>query len=114
MTDPLRSLPVLAEHDLTILRGMARGDGNRQIGLDIHLGEETVKTYARRLFHKLGARDRAHAVSLGYQYGLLGTPTQEKTVVHALACLCAVLGVAPTRVVEAGRRLPAPTVRESA
>jgi DNA-binding CsgD family transcriptional regulator len=30
-----------------------------------------VKAHARRLFHRLGARDRAHAVALGLRNGLV-------------------------------------------
>ncbi|MEU0063808.1 DUF202 domain-containing protein [Streptomyces albidoflavus] len=31
----------------------------------------TVDTHARRLFKKLGASDRAHAVALGFRWGLV-------------------------------------------
>jgi len=36
------------------------------------VSEDTVKTHARRLFRKLGANDRAHAVALGMRYELVG------------------------------------------
>ena len=35
------------------------------------LSEDTVKTHARRLFRKLGARDRAQAVAVGFRRGLV-------------------------------------------
>lgn len=57
--------------ELQVLRGMAAGCTNAEIGQRLHLSENTIKTYNRRLFAELGARDRAHAVSIGYQRGLL-------------------------------------------
>jgi len=59
------------ERELQILRGMSQGRSNGGIGRDLFLSEDTVKTHARRLFDKLGARDRAHAVALGLRHGLL-------------------------------------------
>ena len=50
---------------------MSRGQSNRHIGRELVLSEDTVKANARRMFHKLGARDRAHAVALGLRTGLV-------------------------------------------
>lgn len=47
-----------------VLVGAMRGETNKQIGARLYLSEDTVKTHMRRLFAKLGAKDRAHAVSL--------------------------------------------------
>ena len=51
---------------------MSRGHSNILIGRGLFLSEDTVKTHAHRLFVKLGARDRAHAVALGLRAGLAG------------------------------------------
>ncbi len=59
------------ERELQILRGMSQGHSNREIGRDLFVSEDTVKAHARRLFHRLGARDRAHAVALGLRSGLV-------------------------------------------
>jgi len=59
------------ERELQILRGMSQGHSNREIGRDLFVSEDTVKAHARRLFHRLGARDRAHAVALGLRNGLV-------------------------------------------
>ncbi len=59
------------ERELQILRGMSEGHSNGEIGKELFLSEDTVKTHARRLFQKLGARDRAHAVALGMRSGLV-------------------------------------------
>lgn len=40
------------------------GKTNRQIGADWFITEDTVKTHLKRLFAKMGARDRVHAVTL--------------------------------------------------
>jgi DNA-binding NarL/FixJ family response regulator len=67
---PVRSV-MLTERELQVLRGMADGRSNAEIGRDLFVSEDTVKTHARRLFRKLGARDRAHAVAAGFRQGLV-------------------------------------------
>lgn len=69
----------VVEREMQVLLRMAQGLTNREIGSELYLTEDTVKTYARRLFAKLGARDRAHAVAIGYQKELLrGDATDER------------------------------------
>ncbi len=63
--------PALSERELQVLGGMSRGRSNAEIGRELYLSEDTVKTHARRLFRKLGAADRAHAVALGFRWGLV-------------------------------------------
>ena len=46
-------------------------DAFAEIGRELFVSEDTVKTHARRLFRKLGARDRAHAVAAGFRAGLV-------------------------------------------
>jgi DNA-binding NarL/FixJ family response regulator len=70
----LRSVPPgtqLTERELQVLTGMSQGKSNNQIGRDLYLSEDTVKTHARRLFRKLGVRDRAQAVAHGFRRGLV-------------------------------------------
>ena len=61
----------LTERKLQVLRGMSQGKSNGQIGRELYLSEDTVKTHARRLFRKLGVRDRAQAVAHGFRRGLV-------------------------------------------
>lgn len=61
----------LTERELQVLRGMSQGQSNGEIGQELFLSEDTVKTHARRLFRKLGARDRAQAVAVGFRRGLV-------------------------------------------
>ena len=63
--------PALTEREQQVLSGMSRGRSNAEIGKELYLSEDTVKTHARRLFRKLGARDRAQAVALGFRRGFV-------------------------------------------
>jgi DNA-binding NarL/FixJ family response regulator len=55
-----------------VLRGMADDESNAEIGRELYGCEDTVKTRARRLFGKLGARDyRAPAVASAFRAGLV-------------------------------------------
>lgn len=62
---------ILTERELQVLRGMSEGKSNAEIGRELFVSEDTVKTHARRLFRKLGARDRAHAVASAFRSGLV-------------------------------------------
>ncbi|MCU1432821.1 MAG: two component transcriptional regulator, LuxR family [Actinotalea sp.] len=61
----------LTRRELEVLAGMSNGRSNSQIGADLYLSEDTVKTHARRLFRKLGAADRAQAVAIGLRQGMI-------------------------------------------
>lgn len=63
--------PVLTEREQQVLSGMSRGRSNAEIGKELYLSEDTVKTHARRLFRKVGAADRAQAVAVGFRWGLV-------------------------------------------
>ncbi len=64
-------VPALTERETQVLTGMSRGRSNAEIGKELFLSEDTVKTHARRLFRKLGAADRAQAVAVGFRWGLV-------------------------------------------
>lgn len=64
-------LQALTEREIQVLGGMSRGCSNAEIGRELYLSEDTVKTHARRLFKKLGAADRAQAVAVGFRWGLV-------------------------------------------
>lgn len=63
--------PLLSEREREVLRLVAVGRTNRQIGAALFIGEATVKTHLQHVFAKLGAADRAAAVAAGYRLGLL-------------------------------------------
>jgi DNA-binding NarL/FixJ family response regulator len=57
------------EHEVLLLLG--RGRSNTEIASELFLSEATVKTHVTRILRKLGLRDRAQAVVLAYEAGLL-------------------------------------------
>ena len=63
--------PELTEREMQVLRGMAAGKSNAQIGRELYLSEDTIKTHARRLFRKMRVNDRAQAVASGFRLGFV-------------------------------------------
>jgi DNA-binding NarL/FixJ family response regulator len=65
------ALDSLTDRELEVLRLVAQGQSNQQIADTLFLGESTVKTHLTHLFAKLDLRDRAQAVVLAYETGLI-------------------------------------------
>jgi DNA-binding NarL/FixJ family response regulator len=61
----------LTSRETELLQGMTAGQSNPEIAKDLFVSEDTVKTHARRLYQKLGANDRAHAVALALRLRLI-------------------------------------------
>src|ERR1700733_4659157 len=63
--------PKLPEREVEVLRLIGRGRSNAEIAAELFLSETTVKTHVTRIFTKLRLRDRAQAVVLAYETGLV-------------------------------------------
>jgi DNA-binding NarL/FixJ family response regulator len=74
LMDQVRSRPErprLSERETAVLRLVAEGCTNAEIGRRLHIGESTVKTHLLRAFGKLGVTDRTAAVTHALRHGLL-------------------------------------------
>ncbi|MEU0515620.1 helix-turn-helix transcriptional regulator, partial [Amycolatopsis sp. NPDC006125] len=52
---------LLTLREYQVLAGMALGMTNEEIGADLYISVDTVKTHARRLFRKLDVKNRTQA-----------------------------------------------------
>jgi len=67
---PPKEFGELTEREHEILRLIATGLSNVEIGQKLYISETTVKTHVTHILQKLGLRDRVQAVVLAYQTGL--------------------------------------------
>lgn len=65
------ALASLTARELEVMRLLARGMSNTDIARELFLGDATVKTHIARIFAKLSLHDRAQAVVLAYETGLV-------------------------------------------
>ncbi|MFI1418780.1 response regulator [Streptomyces sp. NPDC020731] len=62
----------LSAREREVLALVAKGTSNREIARELFISEATVKTHLTHIFGKLGAKDRAAAVAVAYDRGILG------------------------------------------
>lgn len=57
----------LSLREMQVLTGINAGLSNSEIGRELFISEDTVKTHTRRMFRKIDAHNRAHAVGLAWR-----------------------------------------------
>jgi DNA-binding NarL/FixJ family response regulator len=64
-----RAVERLTEREREVLAHVAAGRSNDEIAMALVVSSETVKTHLKRMYAKLGVRDRAQAVVVAYESG---------------------------------------------
>jgi two-component system nitrate/nitrite response regulator NarL len=67
---PASRLDVMSRRELDILRGIARGDGNKEIARSLGIAEATVKIHVQHILRKLDVSSRVHAAVIAAAHGL--------------------------------------------
>lgn len=62
---------VLSEREVAVVRLVAIGKTNKEIGRALSLSDETVKAHLKSIFSKLDVTDRTHAVTVAVQRGII-------------------------------------------
>jgi DNA-binding NarL/FixJ family response regulator len=65
------TIPPLSSREMEVLNLMATPATYREIGEQLYIGEETVRTYAKRIFTKLDQPNRTQAVIMAIRAGLI-------------------------------------------
>jgi DNA-binding NarL/FixJ family response regulator len=68
------AVPALTPRETEVLRGIAGGLSNPDIGRLLYISEATVKSHVTRIFEKLGVNDRTAAVTVAIARGILPAP----------------------------------------
>ena len=61
----------ISDREREVLSLIAQGRSNREVAAELFISEATVKTHLLHVYGKLGVNDRAAAVAVGFQRGLL-------------------------------------------
>jgi len=68
----------LTGREIDVLRSIAAGNRNKQIADELSISEATVKSRITNILSKLGANDRAHAVTIGLKRGIIELDPSQK------------------------------------
>ena len=65
--------PKLSQREVEVLRLLAEGKSDKEISRLLGISESTAKNHVSKILHKLETANRASAVAIGYQKGLIQT-----------------------------------------
>jgi DNA-binding NarL/FixJ family response regulator len=69
-SESARAMKALSARELTVLARVAEGLTNAEVGVELGISTDTVKTHLARTLDKLNARDRTQAVARALRMGL--------------------------------------------
>jgi len=61
----------LTVREIEVLRLIATGNANKEIGAKLSVGEDTIKRHVTNILGKLNANDRTHAVTIALKRGII-------------------------------------------
>jgi DNA-binding NarL/FixJ family response regulator len=68
----------LTQREIDVLRLIGAGNSNKLIADHLSLSEATIKGHVTNILSKLGANDRAHAVTIGLRRGIIDLDSPPK------------------------------------
>lgn len=66
-----RDKSALSNREVFVLQALSNGLATKEVAQEMHLSEDTIKTYLRQIFRKLDVRDRTEAVAEGFRRGFI-------------------------------------------
>ena len=66
-----RQAGALSDREVAVLQSLSNGNSTKDTASEMHLSEETIKTYLKQVFRKLQVRDRTEAVAEAFRRGLI-------------------------------------------
>jgi len=68
----------LSSREIDVVRLIGAGNANKEIADKLSIGETTVKSHITNILSKLGANDRAHAVTIALRRGIIELPPRQR------------------------------------
>lgn len=71
------AIPAPSRREIQVLNLLAKGRTNSEIARELSVAEPTINAHLRKIFTKLGAKNRTHAVTIAQENGFLVTDPEE-------------------------------------
>lgn len=69
--DKTKSLDILTEREIEVLKALAKGYSNQQIAEELYISQRTVQNHLHNIYNKLGINGRTEAVIYAIQEGII-------------------------------------------